>query len=459
MTPGMKSTATDCCWYLQAGPFPTRATASLGTKLCPGDSPSISGATFPAYCGIGWTPPTTATNPYGLAGCSGAQVELAPRFTDCKCEWEIIQVKPQEVDQLMFDTKLECLSTGCGLELKKKQYKKVLLWSCDDTVCSGTADWETASTLSATTYRVMVDLTSDCTGSGGCGGLTKGWRDLCILCPGEAATSTGSIPFTAKTFLTAVSGSSGGCGEGDCKITYQSVTVCGLWCESSTTAGTAFTMTPIDVLTPPTGDYCTCEGLNVGKRTILVPCVCAASETDEQILKFKMQNVFDKFSTGTSPPPAPTCTCTRIWNGSTWTIPADGGCDGGWVPDSPCAGGDCVCPSPADPGTRIGQVAILPCTGPCSAAPPPSDEPCKLWGHKQAILTIDCCADDLDSGDELVLDAKNISVLTYVGCGDCIETTITSVCVLSVGDSETGAADGCGCSDCPETPDPCPSGG
>ena len=93
----------------------------------------------------------------------------------------------------------------------------------------------------------------------------------------------------------------GGCvdsGGGDtpataCAITYQAVTVCGLFCTQQTSAGTAFTMKEVEVLTPPSGDYCSCDGLTVGKRTIFVPCACDA--TDETILAFKEETVYTGF--------------------------------------------------------------------------------------------------------------------------------------------------------------------
>lgn len=270
LTPGAPADGKDCCWYLQAGPYPTRAKATLGSKLCPTDSSaSVSGATFPTYCGADWPKPTQAKNPYGLAGCAGAACELAPKFEGCTCEWDIVQVKPV-VKEVMHDLRVSCESE-CKVE--KQEYKEVLIWSCDDSVCD-TPEWETLFT--GTMVDVMADISTTCEGESGCSGkgLEKTYARVCVLCEGTAP-SDGLIPFTSQTLTRLVKVEEGSeCS--DCKIRYETITLCGLWCESATGDTVAYTANEVEVVKDVSID---CEGVHLTKQSVFVLCACSESES------------------------------------------------------------------------------------------------------------------------------------------------------------------------------------
>lgn len=270
LTPGVKDDAKDCCWYLQAGPYPTRAKATLSSALCPTDSTAaITAVTFPTYCAPDWPLPTSARNPYGLAGCLGAQVELVPDFTGCTCNWDIVMVQPQ-VRDLVHDLRANC-SSAC--ELQQQSFKNVLVWSCDDTVCQS-PEWETWA--SGTTVDVMADLSSSCEGGSGCEGkgLNKSYARVCVLCAGEAPSDE-VIPFTEQTFTRLVKVNEGSeCS--DCKIRYETITLCGLWCESATGDVVAYTANPVEVLTDVSID---CDGIHKTTQTAYVLCACDESES------------------------------------------------------------------------------------------------------------------------------------------------------------------------------------
>jgi hypothetical protein len=291
-----------CCWFWSSGQqIPTELIATLNGDLCPGESGSGGGSAaivdveFIGACAGDFTPPTTATNPLNWAGCDGQKVMAKLKLTDCDCEWIITYVEPKYKD-VMKDVKLECTAGGCGLELKKKLLKKVAIWSCDPTVCDDTAVFETASTINGDEVTVQTDTTVDCAGSGGCGGITKTYKDICVLCPGEGATSSAFIPFTSQTFVTSVGGTNGGCGgsgEGNCAATYTYKSVCGLFCEVASGTAVAWTMTPVEVLTSE-GQACDCTGLTVGKQKIMAMCVC--DPTTEKILSFNQDKTYVGFN-------------------------------------------------------------------------------------------------------------------------------------------------------------------
>lgn len=272
LTPGAPADGKDCCWFLQAGPYPTRCKATLGSKLCPTDaSGGVTGAEFPNFCKSDpeWPKPTIAQNPYGLAGCAGAAVELAPAFQGCECKWDIVQVKPV-VREVLHDLRVSCESE-CKVE--KQEYKEVLVWSCDDSVCD-TPEWETLFT--GTMVDVMADISTTCEGESGCSGkgLEKTYARVCVLCEGTAP-SDGLIPFTSQTLTRLVKVAEGSeCS--DCKIRYETITLCGLWCEAGTGDTVAFTANPVDVLTDVSID---CDGIHKSTQKAYVLCACEGEES------------------------------------------------------------------------------------------------------------------------------------------------------------------------------------
>lgn len=443
-----------CCWWISGFKYlPTDVLATLVDPLCPtggsGGDVRITGAEFIGGCDGGFTPPTTVSNPLGLAGCEGKKILAKLKLTDCDCDWIITQVEP-EYEDITKDVKLQCneIAEGCGANLKKKLLKQVAIWSCDPTVCDDTVEWEDAGTLDAEEITVQVDTDADCVGSGGCGGVTLTYKTFCVLCPGEITTTTDTIPFTSKTFLTAVSGTDGGCGSGgDCAITYQAVTLCGLWCESSTTSGVAFTLTPVEVLVPPSGAYCDCDGLTLGRQTIMAMCVCEPE--DEIVMAFRTQKVYEEFAPATSndPPAGSGCSCWVYWNGTTWDVGVS--CGGGFVADLDCAEGTCILPPDPPEGTLIGHVQKALCepVGGNGSAPPPVKN-CSIAGRWRNIMVPNCGCADETTGETPIIEAENIVLVTEITCENgCPSWTYTAVCVLSVGEITADA--GCECTDCP----------
>lgn len=373
----------DCCWWIQAGPYPTRARGELKAELCPDGTATVENVTFPGFCGE-WEKPTTAKNPYGLPGCSGAVVELAMTFTGgesgCSCEWEVVIVKPKIVGQLVQDIAISCEDTSCTLDTKT--YRNVAMWSCDSTVCSDTPQVAVAAT--GQYVQLVDDVSVDCAEGDGCGGIRKSYTKVCVFC--TQTVDDVVIPFTSKTFVTDVTREDGGCTEGGaaCSLKKKAVTVCGLFCTTGESDSVAFSFQGVDVYGPPSGDACDCDGMYLGRRTILAPCVCDP-QADEKILSFSAQDVITGFVSPT---------------GSNW------------------------------------------------------DE-CDLKANWAKLLVIDCgnCVPDgATSGETTILEGRELSVVTEVVCGDCIETVVTGIKVLCVGGDYQVAATDCTCStECPPT--------
>jgi hypothetical protein len=220
-----------------------------------------------------WPKPTTAKNPYGLAGCPGAKVELVPKFDSCICEWEIVQVKPV-VRDVVADLGLDCVSEACSLE--KAALKNVLVWSCDESVCDAPT-WETFAT--GTWVDVMDDLSLTCVGETGCTGkgLEKSYARVCVLCSGEVP-EPGLLEFTSQTLTRLVKVEEGSeCS--DCKLRYETITLCGLWCEAETGDTVAYTAEPVAALTDVSID---CEGIHKTKQTVYALCTCDEEEEDSE---------------------------------------------------------------------------------------------------------------------------------------------------------------------------------
>lgn len=189
---------SDCCWLVVGGPFPTRAKGKLAGKLCVDtQTANLTDVDFPAYCGD-WTKPTTARNPYKLAGCDGKAVELAPSFTGCECYWDIVQVEPQMVEQIISDLRSDC-DTGCSVS--KQVRKEVLLWSCDDSVCQSP---ESEPVLSGQTVTFLDNLTVQTSESGECE-IYGDYTSICLFgCPESVSSQLKLITLSEVTAVVGV---------------------------------------------------------------------------------------------------------------------------------------------------------------------------------------------------------------------------------------------------------------
>jgi hypothetical protein len=82
---------------------------------------------------------------------------------------------------------------------------------------------------------------------------------------------------------------------------------------------------------------------------------------------------------------------------------------------------------------------------------------CGLFGNAVTVLVIDCPGVSLTAPETTeLIHGEQLIVASAMDCvGGCETWALTEVCVMAVGDTETG---GCECEDCPDPPDPCPTG-
>lgn len=232
----------DCCWNVIPGPFPTRATAALSAKMCPDDSEVyIEDVNFPTMClTTSWTKPTKAKNPYGLAGCEDAKVELALTFVGCECDWDIIQVQPKALD-ILADIRMDCKTSTCTLE--KKVYVQALVWSCDDTVCEESAGWDVVATGTVVDFVSAIECSAGGSGENCSAAVSVTTQSGCVFCAGSASTSNifsvAEITYVEDFDADLVPGS----GEGaNCNVTANRKTACVLTCGESVASAGAVTV-------------------------------------------------------------------------------------------------------------------------------------------------------------------------------------------------------------------------
>ena len=226
-----------CCWYLEAGPYPTRAKATMKENACPGDEDKeIEDVTFPNFCGDNWTVPTKANSPY-LAACKGKKVEMVPTFTCDECKWEIVVAEQVPLGQTVNDLQISCKSTTCVIE--KKTNPAVYVNACTDAACAGTPSGWTpieGGTGELVTFVTAVDCTGG-SGSGDCGTGSFATKTGCVFCTIGAGTLPG-ITTQKITYVDSFTPSVGSGSGGACGVVANLKSACVLVCGTPTDAGT-----------------------------------------------------------------------------------------------------------------------------------------------------------------------------------------------------------------------------
>ena len=172
-----------CYSHLIPHHAPTRATATLAGQLCVDTTEiGVNDFTLKDAC-EGPEPAGNIDAPYGIPGCEGQKVELAPKWTDCECTWEIVQVEPYPVDQIITDISSDDPTCedgdlqSCGVG--KKYYEGAVIWTCECVEEEDDAfDTEVKSVL------VQVGASGcDSSSSGECGdvGVTWATQKICVI--------------------------------------------------------------------------------------------------------------------------------------------------------------------------------------------------------------------------------------------------------------------------------------
>ena len=227
----------DCWGWLIPDARAMAAKAHARNDICGGPAP-IVGIEYTDVCEWEVDPaPETAGNPAGLGACAGDVLLL--RWNDCLCAWEVVQVQPHLLDQVI--TEFECV--GCNLNVTGVEQVMVQRCTCSEAITVPIVGTEVevvtdvaAGTGGGSSTNVLTSAAcGTCTIEFGAASISAvpsvvSKRTICVLCseggstsssagPAGVAIGTGSQSPLSGTSVDVVTGLSvqftGGSSEGD----------------------------------------------------------------------------------------------------------------------------------------------------------------------------------------------------------------------------------------------------